>query len=246
MLKRMKKYLNEDKGAPMAAPSLQKSYEDKDMQAVDEKVLIPEKPEIYVKITSTRQSQRTNPKKTECQYAYNSKNKNNSVTSISDEIYEVEDPAGCKHLLNLVLEKSSFSQQSYELYCKYQTTIHGDKLEDLKEESFTRFLVDSPITFTSISGADVAGFGSFHQKYFIDQKLIAISVIDILPKCVSAVYFIYDPDYSFLSLGNYSALREIAFTWRLSAQIPELKYYYMGKKEACLYQQDFLFQIALK
>jgi arginyl-tRNA---protein transferase len=72
------------------------------------------------------------------------------------------------------------------------------------------------------------GYGSFHQKYYIDDKLVAISIIDILPKCVSGVYFIYDPEYSFLSLGNYSALREIAFTSRLSEHLPELKYYYMG------------------
>lgn len=38
-------------------------------------------------------------------------------------------------------------------------------------------------------------------------KLIAVGVIDILPRCVSSVYLFYDPDYSFLSLGVYSALR---------------------------------------
>lgn len=42
---------------------------------------------------------------------------------------------------------------------------------------------------------------------FVADKLIAVGVLDILPRCVSSVYFFYDPDYSFLSLGVYSALR---------------------------------------
>lgn len=38
------------------------------------------------------------------------------------------------------------------------------------------------------------GYGSFHQQYWLDDdKLIAVGVIDILPKCVSSVYFFYDP-----------------------------------------------------
>jgi len=51
------------------------------------------------------------------------------------------------------------------------------------------------------------GYGSFHHHYVLDGKIIAVGVIDILPHCVSSVYFYYDPDYAFLSLGTYSALR---------------------------------------
>ena len=50
-----------------------------------------------------------------------------------------------------------------------------------------------------------------HNFYFlifiILGKLIAVGVLDILPNCVSSKYFFYDPEYSFLSLGTYSALR---------------------------------------
>jgi len=54
------------------------------------------------------------------------------------------------------------------------------------------------------------GYGSFHQHYVLDGKIIAVGVIDILPRCVSSVYFYYDPDYAFLTLGTYSALRYTA------------------------------------
>lgn len=51
------------------------------------------------------------------------------------------------------------------------------------------------------------GYGSFHQHYLLDGQIIAVGVIDILPSCMSSVYLYYDPDYDFLSLGTYSALR---------------------------------------
>ena len=51
------------------------------------------------------------------------------------------------------------------------------------------------------------GYGSFHQHYLLDGKIIAVGVVDILPNCISSVYLYYDPDYSFLGLGVYTALR---------------------------------------
>uniref|UniRef100_A0A8R1DF23 ATE_C domain-containing protein n=1 Tax=Caenorhabditis japonica TaxID=281687 RepID=A0A8R1DF23_CAEJA len=38
----------------------------------------------------------------------------------------------------------------------------------------------------------------------------------------------YDPDYSFLSIGTYTALREIEKTQHLQRICPTLTYYYMG------------------
>jgi arginine-tRNA-protein transferase len=73
------------------------------------------------------------------------------------------------------------------------------------------------------------GYGSFHQCYYLDDKLIAVAVLDVLPKCLSSVYFLYDPDYNFLQLGKYSALREIAMTKELyNAGLQDLHWYYMG------------------
>lgn len=72
------------------------------------------------------------------------------------------------------------------------------------------------------------GFGSFHHQYYLDGVLIAVGVIDVLPECVSSVYFYYDPDYSFLSLGTYASLREIALVRELSKFSPRLTNYYLG------------------
>ncbi|KAH0506627.1 Arginyl-tRNA--protein transferase 1 [Microtus ochrogaster] len=112
--------------------------------------------------------------------------------------------------------KSSFNQ-SHSLYIKYQVAIHKETpVECGKSEA--EYPANGP----------ECGYGSFHQQYWLDGKIIAVGVIDILPYCVSSVYLYYDPDYSFLSLGVYSALREIAFTKQLHERASQLSYYYMG------------------
>ncbi|XP_070288114.1 arginyl-tRNA--protein transferase 1 isoform X5 [Myotis yumanensis] len=93
---------------------------------------------------------------------------------------------------------------------------------------FTGFLCTSPLEPENPPNGPDCGYGSFHQQYWLDGKIIAVGVIDILPYCVSSVYLYYDPDYSFLSLGVYSALREIAFTRQLHEKASQLSYYYMG------------------
>ncbi|XP_058043262.1 arginyl-tRNA--protein transferase 1 isoform X8 [Ahaetulla prasina] len=100
--------------------------------------------------------------------------------------------------------------------------------EALHHIEFTRFLCDSPLEAEHLPNGPDCGYGSFHQQYWLEGKLLAVGVIDILPKCVSSVYLYYDPDFSSLSLGVYSALREIAFTRQLHEKASDLCYYYMG------------------
>ncbi|SAM05969.1 hypothetical protein [Absidia glauca] len=128
------------------------------------------------------------------------------------------------HSFKVVLEPSSFTKEKYELYRKYQQEIHHDEPSEVSAEGFRRFLVDSPLDQED----GKVNYGSYHQKYILDGTLIAVAVLDILPHCVSSVYFMYDPAYAFLGLGNYSALREISLTQEFCASSSDLKYYYMG------------------
>ncbi|KAJ8923364.1 hypothetical protein NQ315_001922 [Exocentrus adspersus] len=118
---------------------------------------------------------------------------------------------------------------SAKLYEKYQTAIHNESAEDNSPDQFHSFLVQTPLEPVDFpDGIDGPGFGSFHQQYWLDDKLVAVGVIDILPRCVSSVYFFYDPDYRSLTLGTYGCLREVQFTRSLHRKIPELSSYYMG------------------
>jgi len=62
----------------------------------------------------------------------------------------------------------------------------------------------------------------------VDSSLLAVGVVDVLPYCLSSVYFFYDPDYHSLSLGVYSALKEIDWVKSAHTTTPELKFYYLG------------------
>lgn len=162
------------------------------------------------------------------------KAKSNQPKSLEDLIFESL-PENASHKLEVRLVPASFEDpefkssfnQSLSLYTKYQVAIHQEP--DICDKSeFTRFLCNSPLEAEHPANGPECGYGSFHQQYWLDGKIIAVGVIDILPYCVSSVYLYYDPDYSFLSLGVYSALREIAFTRQLHEKTSQLSYYYMG------------------
>jgi arginine-tRNA-protein transferase len=59
--------------------------------------------------------------------------------------------------------------------------------------------------------ADGLREGTYHMQYLIDGKIIAVGVVDLLPRCLSSAYFYYLPEYTFLNLGTYSALRFVQF-----------------------------------
>ncbi|ORY95375.1 arginine-tRNA-protein transferase [Syncephalastrum racemosum] len=156
----------------------------------------------------------------------------NNEKALADNLHVVED-ASLDHLhkIKFELEPSSFTQEKYDLYRKYQEKIHHDEPDELSEQGFRRFLVDSPLKRKEFAKGDLygAGYGSYHQKYILDGKLIAVAVLDLLPKCVSSVYFMYDSDYAFLGLGKYSALREISLAQELHDNVSaDLHWYYMG------------------
>nr|XP_029133947.1 arginyl-tRNA--protein transferase 1 isoform X3 [Labrus bergylta] len=123
--------------------------------------------------------------------------------------------------------KASFDA-SYQVYKLYQMAIHKDPPDKPSESQFRRFLCDSPLEAEYSPDGPEVGYGSFHQQYWLDGRIVAVGVIDILPTCVSSVYLYYHPDFASLSLGSYSALREILFTRQLQKQSPKLSYYYLG------------------
>jgi len=148
-----------------------------------------------------------------------------------------EIPSTAKHKLNLKLIPTSIcgdeweqtKHVEFELYKKYQIVVHNDVPDDLNMRSFSRFLVTSPLKPKPFPNkVKGPGYGSFHQQYWIDDKLIAVGVVDILPGCVSSVYFFYDPDYRDLTLGTYGSLREIQLTKHLQTKVPDLRHYYLG------------------
>lgn len=157
--------------------------------------------------------------------------------SLSNAIHAAEvgfcsdDPQ--EHRFETVLEPSSYSPEKFELYCKYQGGIHNDS--ENTSSGFKRFLVNSPLSPAPIPYPSPppshlpTNYGSYHQLYKCDGKLIAVGVIDILPDCVSSVYFMYDPEWEEFSLGKLSALREVSLASEIKAAgAPGMTSLYMG------------------
>lgn len=118
--------------------------------------------------------------------------------------------------------------ESHSVYKRYQMAIHHDDENECTLSQFKRFLCQSSLLKDSSRTPPSCGYGCFHWQYYLNKKLIACSVIDILPGGISSVYFYYEPDLGFLKLGVYSALKEIELTRQLARTIPDIRYYYLG------------------
>ncbi|GIL64545.1 hypothetical protein Vafri_18446 [Volvox africanus] len=133
--------------------------------------------------------------------------------------------------LQIRMVPSKFIQEEFELYKRYQMVQHGDEPSHLNSGSYIRFLVHSPLPYVGRAqdpSAPECGYGSFHQQYWLDGKLIAVGVVDVLPRCLSSVYFFWDTSLAELALGKFSALQEILWVQRQLTTSPSLHYYYMG------------------
>ncbi|KAG5668714.1 hypothetical protein PVAND_016642 [Polypedilum vanderplanki] len=141
-----------------------------------------------------------------------------------------EEPTDGKHQFEVKLMRSSaaLSRQSFELYLKYQIAVHGMSIDGKTIEGFEKSYIESPVEHRKNDQTPADGYGSFHQQYFIDNRLVAVSIFSILPNCISSCYCFYDPDFKFLNLGTYTALREISFVRELQKSFSNLRFYNFG------------------
>ncbi|KAI0082575.1 hypothetical protein K474DRAFT_1655378 [Panus rudis PR-1116 ss-1] len=137
------------------------------------------------------------------------------------------------HRFEVTLEHSSYTEEKFALFQEYQREVH--KENEKQPSGFKRFLVESPLRYEDIPYPRPPPdhlpkqYGSYHQVYRLDGKLVAMGVIDILPNCVSSVYFMYDKECSKYALGKLSAMREAALAKEIhQAGILDMKYLYMG------------------
>lgn len=131
------------------------------------------------------------------------------------------------------------TEERYLLYQKYQLAIHK---ETTTVQSYNNFIGISPIinkyinlppdlnTKTRHPELYPKHYGMHNLIHRIDGKIIAVTVIDILPNYFESLYCYYDPDFSFLDLGVVTAIREIEYAKSVQELINKnLTYYTMGE-----------------
>ncbi|KAM5534298.1 hypothetical protein V8D89_012026 [Ganoderma adspersum] len=167
--------------------------------------------------------------------------KEEHVFQLTDDIHAAESMVlgkqNAAHKYEVTLEQSSFTMEKFALYESYQKNIHKD--DDVTTAGFTRFLCKSAlvpqiIDYPSGMPDELPQFyGSYHQLHRVDGKLMAMSVLDITPNCVSSVYFMYEKEWERFSMGKagtvLSAMREVSLVKEMHmAGLTNMKFLYLG------------------
>ena len=144
------------------------------------------------------------------------------------------------HRFEVTLEPDTYTDEKYDIYANYQRLIHKEPASKISKSTFTGFLCNSSLRRETEIERDEGGgirekkLGSYHQCYRLDGQLVAVGVLDLLPHCVSAVYFMYHESIHKFNPGKLSAMREIAlaieggYKWWYSgyyiASCPKMRY----------------------
>jgi arginine-tRNA-protein transferase len=155
--------------------------------------------------------------------------KRNTDFDLVERVHEGEKghlktPPEPAHCLTVTLEPDNFTEEKYSLFENYQRLVHHEPPHRISRSGFKNFLCKSPLPRTAETpDGRECRLGSYHQCYRIDGKLVAIGVLDLLPQCVSAVYFMYHESVHQYGFGKIGALREIAL-----AKEEGYKWWYAG------------------
>jgi len=103
----------------------------------------------------------------------------------------------------------ALTDEKYAMYCRYLEFQHDETMSrDLR--TCREFLYSSPTS-------------TLEMSYRIGQRLIGVSIADVVPGGLSSVYMYFEPEFAGRSMGTLSILREIDHCKR-----SELDYYYLG------------------
>ncbi len=105
--------------------------------------------------------------------------------------------------------KPQLDEEKWRLYSRYLKHQHDGTMSD-EYDALHSFLFCSPVR-------------SVEFDYYLDDRLIGVSIADRSEYVLSSVYLFFDPDYADRSLGTFSALWELDHCRRSNIQ-----YYYFG------------------
>ena len=102
--------------------------------------------------------------------------------------------------VNVNIIKPSFQEDHFQLYRKYLAMRHSDGgMDNPSREGYKNFLWSS--------WSETLLF-----EFKLNEKLIAVAVVDQLENAFSAVYTFFDPDLKQRSLGKYAVLYLIDYS----------------------------------
>ena len=101
--------------------------------------------------------------------------------------------------LDTRLLPAAFSEEHFDLYCRYQSWRHsGDLMDHSDPKRYRQFMVESSIETVFI-------------EHRLRGKVAAVSVCDLPDDGMSAVYTFFDPELKERSLGTYAIMKQIDY-----------------------------------
>ncbi len=114
------------------------------------------------------------------------------------------------------LEPSRPDTEAFELYRRYLVVRHNQQMAGSWEE-FCDFLCESNTE-------------TFHATFRLEGRLLALGVVDVEPRALSAVYLAYEPSENRRSLGVFNVLWLIEECRRRGLPFLYLGYYVRGAR----------------
>lgn len=116
--------------------------------------------------------------------------------------------------IKVYIQRPSLTKSHLTLFEKYHLYMHQKKEWDYNETTAEHYY-----------NSFVVGHEDFGYEilYFMNEELIAVDLIDILHDGISAIYFYYNPDFAYLSLGKFSLYNQIQL-----AKNSDKKWIYLG------------------
>ncbi len=135
----------------------------------------------------------------------------------------------CQHKnteIKVVVTKPVFNEEHFGLYRKYMAARHsGGGMDDPSTDKYMEFLTSN--------WADTE-----FVEFRLNEQLMAVAIMDILPHSLSSVYTFFDPDHSRLSLGRFALLWQINEARR--RHLPHLYLgYWIKNCQKMLYKQEY-------
>ena len=135
-------------------------------------------------------------------------------------------------------DKILIDDEKFKVYEKYQKNILKSPKENITKEYYdeifgkTNLIDNKGIQLPKdLDNPEIypKKYGTYNFIHRIDGKIIAVGVWDILPTSLCSVSLYYDPEYKFLDLGIYTAIKEIEYVQKFHDLIDNnFKYYSMG------------------
>jgi arginine-tRNA-protein transferase len=122
-------------------------------------------------------------------------------------------------LIRIEIGRPAVSRAKLELYDRYharQSAAKGWPLHPADDaRSYAQSFVENP-------------FPTEEWCYYLEDRLVGVSYVDVLPGAISAIYCFYDPELRDYSLGTWNVLSVLAGAIRREVPYIYLGYYVKG------------------